>query len=127
MSPPRSSGASPAGKLDEISSKIGELGAYVHEHRHGVNNLSTKFDALGVDFARQFEGLRAELRGQIAEMKDTLSRRLDAVEDRIDALESANDKRTGALGLIEWMVRYWPGVVAYLGLVALVLESTGKL
>lgn len=126
MSPPRTT-ASHAGKLDEISERIGELGAYVHEHRHGVNNLGMKFDALSLDLAKRVEALDVKIASRIDEMNASLSRRLDSLEQRIDALESVNDKRSGALGLFEWVVRNWPAVVGYFAIVAVILKATGKI
>lgn len=126
MSPSR--GGPPAHpQLDEISSKIGELGAYVHEHRHGVNNLSLKFDALSVDLAKRVEALDLKMAARIEEMGNTITRRLDALEERIETLETDKHKRDGAVGLVEWLMRYWPGVIAYIGLVALMLRANGKL
>lgn len=82
------------GELDEISRMLGELSAYVHEGRHGVNNLSTKFDALALDIAKRVEIMRGEL-----------SMRLDAMDGRIAALEEAAARTRGAKGLATWFLQ----------------------
>lgn len=87
--PPR-----PPKGLDEISRMLGELSAYVHEGRHGVNNLSTKFDALALDIAKRVEGMKAEL-----------SVRLDAMDKRLTDLEATNAKEAGARGVVGWIIQ----------------------
>lgn len=92
----------PLGELDEISRMLGELSAYVHEGRHGVNNLSTKFDALAIDIAKRVETMRTEL-----------SVRLDAMDGRIAALEETAARDRGARGAIGWFLH--SPVIGWLG------------
>jgi hypothetical protein len=80
--------------LDEVSRMIGELSAYMHEGRHGVNNLSTKFDALAIDIAKRVEAMRTEL-----------SIRLDGMDARIAALEATADQNRGAKNLVTWFLQ----------------------
>ncbi|MGH6659729.1 MAG: hypothetical protein ACREBP_01020, partial [Sphingomicrobium sp.] len=82
------------GALDEISRMLGELSAYVHEGRHGVNNLSTKFDALALDIAKRVEIMKSEI-----------SLRLDSMDDRLTALETAASENKGARNLASWFVQ----------------------
>jgi len=82
------------GELDEISRMLGELSAYVHEGRHGVNNLSTKFDALALDIAKRVEIMRGEI-----------GMRLDAMDKRIAALEETAARAKGAKGLATWLLQ----------------------
>ena len=87
--PPRS------GQLDQISEAIGELKGkidgidkYVHEWRHGVNNVSQKVDSLGVKIAGDIAGLRAEIRTD-----------LDTLGERVAKLEARQAEQSGAKGL----------------------------
>lgn len=89
--PPRSS---PPSGLDEISHMIGELSAYVHEGRHGVNNLSTKFDALAIDIAKRVETTKTEL-----------LLRFEAVERRVTMLEDSAAQQKGARNLAAWFLQ----------------------
>lgn len=88
--PPRNQ----TGELDEISRMIGELSAYVHEGRHGVNNLSTKFDALALDIAKRVETMKTEI-----------SLRLDTMDRRIALLEGVEAQRKGERGAVAWIVQ----------------------
>jgi hypothetical protein len=96
MSPAR-----PSGQLDQISEAIGELKgsvksieAYVHEGRHGVNNLSQKLDALGTRITRD-----------IAAVEERMKIRFEAVEMRVLALETAKFRQDGAKGLVVWFLQ----------------------
>lgn len=82
------------GALDQISEAIGELRAYVHEHRHGVNNISQKIDALGVKISRDMAAVEARI-----------EIRIDAIEVRLANLERADAKRDGATSLAKWFVQ----------------------
>jgi hypothetical protein len=87
--PPR-----PPAELDEISRMLGELSAYVHEGRHGVNNLSTKFDALALDIAKRVETTKTELLV-----------RFDTMERRVAALEETAARNKGARNLAAWLLQ----------------------
>jgi hypothetical protein len=84
--PPRS------GQMDEISQAIGRLEgsvksveSYVHDGRHGVNNLSQKVDGLGNRITRDIAALEAKI--QI---------RMDSMDERIIQLERSNLQTTTA-------------------------------
>jgi hypothetical protein len=96
---------SAAGKLDEISLRIGEMSGYIHEHRHGVNNLSLKFDAMQIDVARRVEALDAKMTVRIDEINTTLNTRLDAAMARIEMLEGIRNRQDGARGIIIWLLQ----------------------
>jgi hypothetical protein len=88
MAPQRGNG------FDQISMMIGELkgsveeiGKYVHEGRHGINNLSHKFDALAVKIASDIAAVEV---------------RLDA---RLQAVEKHQSTWTGAKLLAAWVVQ----------------------
>lgn len=96
--------ASDSGKLDEISLRIGELSGYVHEHRHGVNNLSAKFDAVALDMTRRVEALDVKMTIRIDEINANLTTKLEAANARIGALESIQERQKGARNLASWLL-----------------------
>jgi hypothetical protein len=68
--------------------------------------------------------IRQETRNeQFAELKEELK---EAQAD-IARLKSDRDKRTGAVNLVEWIIRHWPGVLGFFLLVGIILNSKGKL
>lgn len=114
------------GQLDEISERLGELAAYTHEHRHGVNNLNQKFDALALDLAKRVEALDAKMTVRIDEINRSLTSENTLLRARIEVLEAKEQRRDGALGLVGWAIKNWPGVIGFIFLVALILEATGR-
>ena len=57
-----------SGQLDQISEAIGQLKgsvkaveSYVHEERHGINNLSQKLDALAIKFGADIASLEVRI------------------------------------------------------------------
>jgi len=120
--PPRASG-----QLDEISEAIGELKGsvgsierYIHEHRHEVSNTSQKIDALGTKISRDMAAVEVRLETKLDNFKTS-------TEARLTTLENEKARREGAVGLIEGMIRNYPGVIAYLGLVFIILRANGTL
>lgn len=105
-----------SGKLDEISLRIGELSGYVHEHRHGVNNLSAKFDAVALDMTRRVEALDVKMTIRIDEINANLTTKLEAANARIGVLESIQDQHKGARNLASWILH--SPVVAWLAALA---------
>lgn len=89
---------------------LGEMRGQLREVVHSMNNLSTKFDGL----TREVVGL-GPLAGDIVDLKA-----------RVLKLEAEKNQRDGAVGLVEWMIRHWPGVIGFLLLVGIVLRSNGK-
>lgn len=92
------------GQLDEISQKIGELTAYTHEHRHGVNNLSAKFDALALDIVRRVEALDTKMTIRIDEVVKTLTAENGALSARVALLEAAAEREKGMRGTVHWIL-----------------------
>lgn len=106
----------PPHQLDEISKAIGSIEAYVHEHRHGVNNLSMKMDALSLDFARKVE-----------ELKAAISTDIEGIKRRLDLLEDANERRIGAVATLN-TIRLWaPWLAALMAAVAAFFGFGGKI
>ena len=80
--PPRS------GQLDQISEAIGEVRAYVHEGRHGINNLAQKVDALRVGIGKDIAAVEARMEVRF----EAFEKRLRAIED--DGVKTETQKRT---------------------------------
>lgn len=78
--PPRS------GQLDHISEAIGEVRAYVHEGRHGINNLSQKVDALRVGISKDIAAVEARMEVRF----EAFEKRLRAIED--DGVKTTTQK-----------------------------------
>lgn len=79
-------------QLDEISEAIGELKGsvkviekYIHDERHGVNNLSQKIDGLAVSIGRDIAAVKAEIEVKI-----------EAIGGRVGALEAVRMQQMGA-------------------------------
>jgi ribosomal protein L16 Arg81 hydroxylase len=114
-------------QLDEISQKLGELTAYTHEHRHGVNNLSQKFDALALDVARRVEALDTKMTLRTDEIHRALTAENVLLQARVKVLEDEKSRREGAMGAVNWLLRNWPIILGFLTLVAVILAANGKL
>jgi hypothetical protein len=88
-------------QLDSISMMLGELKGsvegiekYVHEGRHGVNNLSQKVEALGTRITRDIAAVEGRIEG-----------RIKAMDDRLIALERVQQEQTGAKNLAAWILQ----------------------
>lgn len=135
--------------LDEISASIGELKAYTHEHRHGVNNVSAKIDALGHGVGRRLERVEQKLGERIDAIERKLVEQIDSTErelgnrvatvdadvkskfdticKRIDLLEIDKIRRDGTRGMMSYLVDKWPSLTAAGGAVLMFLKMQGKL
>lgn len=89
------------GRLDEISEAIGELKGsvksierYVHEHRHEVQNTSTKIDALAVKISADIASVEARL------------------DSRLSALERIRNQETGVRKFGSWLLQTLIAIVA---------------
>jgi Tfp pilus assembly protein PilN len=90
---------------------LGEMRGQLRELVHGQNNLSAKVDGL----SREVITLTA----LAADMAD-LKMRLKVIEER-------NSQQRGAVNLVEWLVKNWPGMLGFVLLLAILLRAQGKL
>jgi hypothetical protein len=116
--PPRASG-----QLDEISEAIGRLAGqvealdrYTHEREHGINNLAQKVEGLGTRITRDIAAVEGRIEG-----------RIKAMDDRLIALERARERQDGAMGLFQWAVRNYPGVIGFFVLLFVVMRANGQI
>jgi hypothetical protein len=79
-------------QLDQISERLGELSAYIHENRHSSNNLALKFDALGIRITKD-----------IASMEARLEAKLIILEERVRQLELDDAKVYGGKNVVDWI------------------------
>lgn len=96
------------GQLDEISEKIGRIDAYVHEGRHGINNLSQKLDALSLEQAKRHEALKLELAAQMDKIAAGLRAEIANAVARISKLEDRNTRDDGARSVKQWIIDHSP-------------------
>jgi hypothetical protein len=127
-----------SGQLDEISLKLGELAAYTHEHRHGVANLSQKFDALALDIAKRVEALDTKMTVRIDEVVKSLSAdnlalssRLEGdnanLSARVSKLEEIHTRQDAQLGVWRWLIDKWPFAALAAFISAVVAWANGKI
>lgn len=136
MSPPR--GAGNLGKLDEISAAIGRVDAYVHEFRHGTNNLAQLINAgeiasekrhlaLKSDLTRQFEKGLDGLRQDMVRGMEALRADLAGIDSRVIELERVRLRQEGQMSAWAWIIDKWPfGALAAL-LSAVIAWANGKI
>lgn len=65
---------------------------------------------------------RDTLKAEVLRNRDDI----DKQDDRLRALEVESQQRKGALSAFEWALKNWPGVVGFIGLVMLILITTGR-
>lgn len=96
---------------------VGEMRGQLREVVHTLNNVSGKIDGLSREVIAM-----GPLATQLAELKGEMQ--LAKVE--IDSLKSERDQRKGAVGLIDWVVKHWPGVLGFAFLIFIIMQS-GKI
>ena len=52
-----------------------------------------------------------------------VSTKVDDHEKRIAVLEAAENIRKGALGMGGWLVKNWPALLGYIGLIVVLIEK----
>jgi len=100
--------------VTSVAVMVGEMRGQLREVVHTLNNVSSKIDGL----TREVIAM-GPLAGEIAELRAEV--KLNKAE--IDVLKSERDQRRGAVGLVEWLVKHWPGVIGFLLLMALILRN----
>lgn len=86
--------------------------------------------------ARQVETQDGKLEGikdQLAEMKtsiallqqSSLKSDVEDLKTRLGALEASQQQQRGALGLFEWVLKNWPGIIGFFVLLAFVAREKG--
>jgi hypothetical protein len=113
--------------LDEISTAIGEIRAYVHEGRHGINNLSMKLDASEVSSAKRHASLKLELTAQLDKGMEAVRGDLATIAKRVTDLERHRDRQDGAVSAWKWFADHWPFAALAAFLSALIAWANGKL
>ena len=64
----------------------------------------------------------------LAEQASTLAReRSDHLMKRIEILERDKDRRDGAIGVYEWVLKSWPAIIGFVAFIGTVLVANGKI
>jgi septal ring factor EnvC (AmiA/AmiB activator) len=58
---------------------------------------------------------------------NSVSAAVRKLEEEVEALKRERDRRAGAFGLFEWMVKNWAGLVGLVLAIVLVLQATGRI
>lgn len=96
---------SEARSIDDISATLGELRAYIHEHRHTANNLSQKFDALDAHVGRRIEASEVRITASIAQLKSEHSNDIAKLAARLAILEATDLRRDGASNALAAVIK----------------------
>jgi hypothetical protein len=111
--------------LMSLHREMGEVTAVARGIGHAVNGISQKVDGLDgkVDALALVVAAQGHLREDVARLEQSLA---GAISE-IATLKADKLRREGAIGLLAWMGRNWPG--AFLGavLAALVTFANGLL
>lgn len=93
--------------LTDLYEKVGEVGAIAREAKHAAAGASAKIDALALIVTAQ-----GQLRDHVERLEH--DRREDHAQ--IEVLRADKLRREGAIGLIEWLSKNYPFIIALLGL-----------
>jgi uncharacterized coiled-coil DUF342 family protein len=104
--------------VTNLAVMVGEMRGQMRELVHTLNNVSGKIDGLSREVISM-----GPLAAEIAEVKGDIK----LVQTEINLLKSERDQRKGAVGLVEWLVKHWPGVLGFFVLLGLLLKTEGKL
>lgn len=104
----------PLPEVTGLAVMVGEMRGQLREVVHTLNNVSSKIDGLSREVISMgpIAADLAEVRGEIK-----------LVRAEVDSLRSDRDQRKGATGMLDWIVRNWPGVLGFLFLIFLILKS----
>ncbi|HEX8415123.1 MAG TPA: hypothetical protein VF637_14750 [Sphingomicrobium sp.] len=102
----------PGNPIDEMSRAIGRIDAYVHEFRHGTNNVSMKIDGLEVASAKRHDNLKIEVTSQIKQAVDAMRAEIAEVAKRVAALEAIEYRRAGATNFLSKVPNWISFVIA---------------
>lgn len=104
--------------VTSLAVMVGEMRGQMREMVHTLNNVSTKIDGL----TREVIAM-GPLAAELAELKAEIR----VAKTEIDLLKSKDDKRSGAVGLVEWLIRHWPGVLGFVLLIGIILRTNGMI
>lgn len=117
----------PAGKLDEISQAIGRVDAYVHEYRHGLNNIAQQINGMELASEKRHANLKVELTAQIDKGLDALRRDIIDVAARVAALEATHLRQEGAVSVWKWLGAHWPFAAVSAAILAAIAWANNRL
>ena len=95
-----------ADRGDRTETKLDEIGKILHK----VDNRLTVIENTSIE--REVERNRVAIAG---------------LDKRVTLLEATDNKRQGAMGLFEWVLKNWPGLVGFIILVVVIMQVTGRI
>ena len=95
-----------ADRGDRTEAKLDEIGKILHK----VDNRLTVIETNSLE--REVE------RNRVA---------IASLDKRMLLLEATDYRRQGAMGLFEWLLKNWPGVLGFIALVVVIMQMTGRI
>ena len=95
-----------ADRGDRTETKLDEIGKILHK----VDNRLTVIETNSLE--REVE------RNRVA---------IASLDKRMLLLEATDYRRQGAMGLFEWLLKNWPGVLGFIALVVVIMQVTGRI
>jgi len=122
--PPRREPAVSQQTLNTIFEKLGSVESSVREAKHAANNAGQKIDAVAgkVDALAMVVATQGQLRDHVERLEQTAREH----QDKIEALQADKHRREGAVGLIEWVGKHWPGAIVITALAVAWAWVSGK-
>jgi uncharacterized membrane protein len=127
-----------SGQLDEISQAIGRVDAYVHEFRHGTNELKAMVNGAEVAAEKRHVTLKLELSSQLergldsvradmAKGLDALRADLRGIDNRVSDLEKTRIRQEAQISTWAWIIDKWPFAALAAVLSTVVAWANGKI
>ena len=100
----------PHATLNMIFEKLGETTAVAREAKHAANGASQKIDAVAgkVDALALVVATQGQLRDHVERLEATIKEQ----HEDIEVLQADKLRREGAIGLVEWISKHWPFLIA---------------
>jgi hypothetical protein len=117
MAPSRDVGERPNGN-GSTDRLLGELIAEVRTVKHNQNNSGQKIDLV----AGKVDALALVVANQ-----GHLTEDVEELKGAVKGLVADKYRREGAIGLVEWVSKHWPFLIACVGLAAWVAFANGLL
>ena len=129
--PPRPKLMMPVG--DAEAAQIIEIEA-LRQIVDNLKRLNERSDAMSTLITNQTDAINGVdkrlIRIESNQLDGTVQKLANQVETsakRIAALEADKNRRDGAIGIMEWLLKSWPALVGFIAMVLIVLQATGRI
>jgi len=92
-------------KLIEALEQIAAINAYIHEHRHSMNNVQQTLEFLAGNWERKLDSLESRLTQRLDTMTTGFEVRMTALELRVNSLEAEKLRREGRDGAFALLLK----------------------